>query len=72
MFCGEILSLEESPAMLDYSALALGQEGTDAGGQLKYGRFGRGPDVGQYVSHDRINDGDTIRAIGRRSHPRVK
>jgi hypothetical protein len=26
MFCREILSVEKSPAMLDYSALALNQE----------------------------------------------
>jgi len=41
MFCREILSFEESHAMLDYSALALNQEGSDVGVPHKYGRLGR-------------------------------
>jgi hypothetical protein len=53
MFCREILSFEESHAMLDYSALALNQEGSDVGVPLKYGRLGREPDAGQQVRHDR-------------------
>ena len=57
MFCREILSFKKSPAMLDYSALALNQEGLDAGGPLKYGRLRREPDAGQYVRHDRITRG---------------
>ena len=48
MFCREILSLKKSPAMLDYSALALNQEGLDADGPLKYGRLRR-EDACQYV-----------------------
>lgn len=54
MFCSEILSFEETPAVLDYSALALNQERSDAAGPLKYGRLGREPDGGQQVRHDRI------------------
>jgi hypothetical protein len=46
MFCSEILIFEKSPAMLDYSALALNQEGFDAGELLKYGRRGREPVAG--------------------------
>ncbi len=46
MFGSDILSFEKSPAMLDYSALALSQEGLDAGGPLKYRRLAREPDVG--------------------------
>jgi hypothetical protein len=53
MFCSEILSFDESPARLDYSALALGQEGSDARGLLKYGRYGLEPDVDRYVRHVR-------------------
>jgi hypothetical protein len=34
MFCSEILSFEKSPAMLDYSALALNQEGSDTSGHM--------------------------------------
>jgi hypothetical protein len=51
MFC------MKPPAMLDYSALALSQEGSDAGGPLKNGRLGREPDAGQYVRHVRITMG---------------
>ena len=54
MFCSEILSFEETPAVLDYSALALNQERSDAAGPLKYGRLGRESDGGQQVRHDRI------------------
>ena len=72
MFCSEILSFEKSPAMLDYSALALNQEGSDAGEPLKYGRLGREPDAGQQVRHDRITkkgrQRDAICVIVRRSH----
>jgi hypothetical protein len=57
MFCREILSFKKSPAMLDYSALALNQEGLDAGGPLKYEILRREPDAGQYVRHDRITRG---------------
>ena len=57
MFCREILSFKKSPAMLDYSALALNQEGLDAGGPLKYELLRREPDAGQYVRHDRITRG---------------
>jgi hypothetical protein len=53
MFCSEILNYEESPAMLDCSALALNQEGWDTGELLKYGRLGREPDAGQLVGLDR-------------------
>jgi len=52
MFCREILGFKKSPAMLDYSALALNQEGLNARGPLKYGRLRREPDAGQYVRHD--------------------
>ena len=48
MFCSEILCFEKSPAMLDYSALALGQEGSDPGGALKFERLAsheKNPDV---------------------------
>jgi len=54
MFCREILSFKKSRAMLDYSALALNQEGLDAGGPLRYGLLRREPDAGQY---DRIPRG---------------
>ena len=54
MFCSEVLSFEKSPAMLDYPALALSQERSDAAGPLKYGRLGREPDGGQQIRHDRI------------------
>jgi len=57
MFCNEILSFEKPLAMLNYSALALSQEGSDAGGPLKYVRLGREPDAGQYVRHVRITMG---------------
>jgi hypothetical protein len=60
MFCHEILSFEKSPAMLDYSAMALNQEGSDAGGTLKYGRLGREPDTGQQVGHDRITSKERL------------
>lgn len=53
MFCREILSFKKSPAMLDHSALALNQEGSDAGGPLKRGNLRRDPDAGQQVGHDR-------------------
>jgi hypothetical protein len=46
MFCREILSSKKSPAMLDYSALALNQERSDAGEPLKCGRLGRELDAG--------------------------
>lgn len=47
MFCSETLSFEKSPAMLDYSALALNQDGPDAGGaaQIRASRWE--PDAGQ-------------------------
>jgi hypothetical protein len=57
MFCSEILCFEKSPAMLDYSALALNHEGSDPAGPLKYERLRREPDAGQYVRHDRIARG---------------
>ena len=57
MFCREILGFKKSPAMLDYSALALNQEGLNARGPLKYGRLRREPDAGQYVRHDLITRG---------------
>jgi hypothetical protein len=70
MFCSEILSFEKSPAMLDYSALALNQEGSDAGKTFKYGGLRRS-DVGQKVRHDRITKRGRLRhaICGRRSHP---
>lgn len=51
MFGSEIRSFEKPPAMLNYSALALNQKGSDARGPLKYGRLGREPGVGQDVRH---------------------
>jgi hypothetical protein len=48
MFCSEILSFEKPLAMLDYPALALNQEGSDAGKNFKYGRLRRSDD-GQKV-----------------------
>jgi hypothetical protein len=43
MFCSEVLSFEKSPAMLDYSALALNQERSDAREHLKWGDSGGDP-----------------------------
>jgi hypothetical protein len=40
MFCSEILSFEETPAVLDYSALAPNQERSDAAGRSNTGVSG--------------------------------